>query len=170
MESFIFYILSGLCIASAMSVILFRNPISSALALVVCMVGIAGIFVLLDAHFIAMIQLAVYAGAIMVLVLFVIMLLNVGSGYEIHRSKFVWGLVGLVILPIFTYLFWTQLSGISILPPTIKDTVNDGTVEKIGMLLFTKYLFAFELASVVILSALTGAVLIAKSNSKHNNL
>ncbi len=166
METIIFYFLSGLCIASAISVLIFKNPINSALSLVVCMVGIAGLFVLLDAHFIAMIQLAVYAGAIMVLVLFVIMLLNVGSGYEIHRSKFVWGLATLVLLPVFTYLFWIQLSGISITSPTMQQEVLAGTVERIGKLLFTKYIFTFELASVVILSALTGAVLIAKSNSK----
>lgn len=169
MEPVLFYLLSALSIISAFGIIFFRTPIYSALSLISCMLGLAGLYALLNAHFLAVIQVAVYAGAIMVLVLFVIMLLNINAPTDYKRNKFVWGLSFILFAFVIYQFLPVFFTGFSHLVPDILQPAANGTVENLGKILFTRYVFTFELASALLLSALVGAVLIAsKKNTKKN--
>ena len=161
MEIYFFYFFAALTVASALGVVWFRNPISSAISLVVSFFGIAALYVLLQAHFLAIIQILVYAGAIMVLFIFVIMLLNLkGAELEEHgfsnSKKAVSALVISGILFVFYRIF--SISGFTTSP--VSD--DFGTVKTVGKLLFTDYIFPFEYASILLLAALVGGVILAK--------
>ncbi len=148
--------------ASACGVVLMRNPIHSALCLIVNLVAVAGIFAQLEAHFLAMVQIIVYAGAIMVLVVFVIMLLN-AKQEEGSYSTWLIGLLAVVSGFIFVDMVGPLLSegfpqSASATDPTV------GTVEAIGRVLYTKYLFPFEAASILIMVGVVGALMLAKTD------
>jgi NADH-quinone oxidoreductase subunit J len=152
-------------VVCSLMVITSRNPVSSALYLIATMVSLAIIFVMLNAPFLATIQIIVYAGAIMVLFLFVIMLLNLRRdefGLEKRRAqRFFAILFGfLVLIGIVTVI---QV-GIFAPKPTesVFQTALPLGVEPLAQLLFTKYLFPFELASVLLLVAIVGAIVMAK--------
>ena len=157
-----FWILAFIIVGSSIAVITLRNPLHSALALILNLTAVAGIFALLHAHFLAMVQIIVYAGAIMVLVVFVLMLLNVKQ--EPHgRTGFV--LIGLSGLAGAVFL-WAISLKLSLVDRFIAHAPlpAEGTVENVGRLLYTTYLFPFEAASVLIMAALLGAVMLAKRN------
>ncbi|HEY8514433.1 MAG TPA: NADH-quinone oxidoreductase subunit J [Candidatus Binatia bacterium] len=155
-----FYFIAILMIASALTVILHRNPIYSALALVNTLFLIAVAFVLLDAELIAMLQVIVYAGAIVILFLFVIMLLNVEVEQRSFRlSKF--GTAGLA----FALLLALELGVLAIVyePMQIASPpAGFGTTELLAENLFAKSLLPFELTSVLLLVAVVGAVVMAR--------
>jgi NADH-quinone oxidoreductase subunit J len=165
MSSEIFFIvLTALTLASAIMVVSFKSPVNSALSLVLCLVSIAGHFALLGANFLAMIQIALYAGAIVVLVLFVIMLLNLSEPLKFEVRYITWG--SIVIL--FSTLIIIAASKLSLLdiPSFSKSEPLIGSAENLGIRLFTEYLWQFELASLLILSAVVSVVMIAgKKNS-----
>lgn len=168
MEHIFFYIISFVTLVSATGVVCFKKPINSALSLVVAMFGVAGLFALLNAHFLAVIQIAVYAGAVVVLMLFVIMLLNINYKGKNKRNIIFWSSVilfstGVVlkVLPILTMGFASLSSKPSNMSPI--DVVKEGYIEEFGRLLFIDNLFVFELSSVLILTALVGSVLIGKT-------
>ena len=169
METVLFTVLSLAAILSALLVITSPSPIASALYLVVTMFALAGFYVLLAAPFVAVTQIIVYAGAVIVLMLFVIMLLNLKSMQE--KIPAVWkyagiAVAGLLLLTIFLSIM-TMAAGIpahSELPPGF------GTVNEIGQLLFSKYVYAFEVVSVLLLLAMIGAVaLIRKPDDAEGN-
>jgi len=159
------FLIGVIAVVSAICVVGLRNPLFSAFALVVNLLAVAGLYAALDAHFLAVSQVVVYAGAIMVLVLFVLMLLNLKSesGRRLGFFRCVIALViGCVVL-------------ISALPPVVdhfadisqtklSDNMNSsvGTVQAIGRELYTKYVAQFELASLVLLIGIVGAVMLAK--------
>lgn len=167
MEGIIFYILAFTILSSAIAVVALRNPMHSTLALIITLTGVAGIFAVLGAHFLAVAQIIVYAGAIVVLVLFVLMLLNMKaeefSGRTLLMILFGGSLAVLflaVLLPVAGGAF-TDLSGGKL--STGFALGGEGTTEALGRVLYTKYLLPFELASILIMSALVGAVMVGRS-------
>ena len=167
MELLIFYPLAGLCVAFALGVIINKSPVGSALSLIAMMLGLAGIFVLQQAHFIAILQIIIYAGAIMVLFMFVIMLLNLkGKGEnEIWRTRdknsLLTILTGLLVAGILYKIIKIINSSEFNSPALLPDSF--GTVREVGTILFTKFVLPFEVASILLLVAMIGAVVLAKS-------
>ena len=165
MELLIFYPIAGLCVALAFGVIFNTSPVGSAMCLIGMMLGLAGIFVLLQAHFMAILQIIIYAGAIMVLFMFVIMLLNLkpaASDDWVARDKnrFISILTGVlavgILYKIVDITFLADLNSPAELPDTF------GTVATIGESLFTDFVLPFEVASLLLLAAMIGAVVLAK--------
>jgi NADH-quinone oxidoreductase subunit J len=164
LESILFWSLAVLSIASGIAVITNRNPMYSVLLLVINFFCIGGLYLTLNAEFIAVVQIIVYAGAIMVLFLFVIMLLNLGNEETLEPTydakKGLAFLLGLAFLAEMLVAM-KDFAALS----SAKDTFDYGKVEKIGTQLMTQYVYPFEMISVILLAALIGALLIAK---KHN--
>lgn len=165
MEILIFAILAVIAVACSILVISQRSAVSSALFLIATMVSIAVLFLLLNAPFLAAIQIIVYAGAIMVLFIFVIMLLNLRRdefGPERRRAQRFFGvlLVFLLLVGLTTII---QVAGSTFSPAEeVPAATAPAGVEPLAQLLFTRYLFPFELASILLLVAIVGAVVMAK--------
>ena len=162
MTAALFYFIACLTIISALFVVLNRNPVYSAVMLVFCFFSLAALYVLLEAYFVAVLEIIVYAGAIMVLFLFVIMLINVGK--EIAATSIIvkakvlpFVLVVLFPLNIILLILWRN-EGLH--QSNTSSTV--GSITAIGQALFTKYLLPFEIASLLLLVALIGTVYLAK--------
>lgn len=163
-----FFLFASIAIACSLFVILKKNPVASAFSLVMVFFSFAGIYAMLDAHLIAALQVLVYAGAIMVLFLFVIMLLNADvPSFDMGRSHVVQRIaVGLGCLLLFGMFVWAFKESPSTAP------ISDFTPEKIeaaggntrvvSELLFSEYILPFELTSVLLLGAIIGTVAIAK--------
>jgi NADH-quinone oxidoreductase subunit J len=167
MEWLFFIPLAGLALATAVLVILLRNPIYCALALVGTFFSLSGLYLLLQAEFIAVVQVIIYAGAIMVLFLFVIMLLDVGHEpspwLRRDRPKAFLGL-GLVVLLVVEL---TVVVGPKIVPVIQGRPTSDlgsavGNTQLVGSLLFTKFLIPFEVTSIILLIAIVGAMVLAR--------
>ena len=163
MVPWLFLGFGALLVATAMMVILHRNPVTSALFLVLSFCSLAGIYILLRAEFLGMVQVIVYAGAIMVLFLFVIMYLNlqhdVESGVQIALRRGLGWLVGALVLGLGALLLgrgWA--SG----PASDAAPMAQGNVEAVGLALYSRYLFPFEITSMVLLVAMVGAIVIAR--------
>jgi NADH-quinone oxidoreductase subunit J len=154
-----------MCVIMALCVILAKTPVSSALSLIGMMLVLAGVFAQMHAHFIAILQVIIYAGAIMVLFMFVIMLLNLKTNDTTWMSRgqntaltAVAGVLGVVMVYyIIDAIFAAKLES----PQTISDTF--GTVATVGEILFTKFVLPFEVASILLLTAMIGAVVLAKT-------
>jgi len=156
----LFFLISGIVLISGVAVVALRNLIHSALSLVVNLVSVAALFAMLDAHFLAVVQIIVYAGAIMVLFLFVIMLLNlkVEAAKRYGTVMLVSaGVTGAFFIGLLAVLFRQGFSSVS--EGTTKVV---GGVAEIGQVLYTRYVFAFEAASLLIIAAIVGAVMMAK--------
>jgi NADH-quinone oxidoreductase subunit J len=162
MDLFFFFLFAFIAVVCALNVVLQTHPIASALSLVGVMASLAVLYLLLGAEFIAMAQMIVYAGAIMVLFVFVIMLLNAGSEERRGRSWLVQilgvpamiGLLGLLC-------YFSQ----SIFPNLGNAKFGDfkgGGAKDIGLALFTDYLLPFEVTSILILVAIVGAIVLAR--------
>jgi NADH-quinone oxidoreductase subunit J len=164
MEAAAFIVLSVLTVACALVVILpvFRNAIISALALALNLVCIAGLFFLLDAQFIGFLQVIVYAGAIMVLILFVLMLLNIHDEQHLGPSgffqRFLGPLLALGFAAIIVSAVQLPATG-NRFPPAAQGF---GTVRVLGLDLFTRFFYPFEAISLLLVVAMIGAVLLAK--------
>ena len=155
----VFLVLAAMAVAGAVSLILQRHPIHSALSLIVVMVSLAGLYLLLGAEFIAAVQIIVYGGAIMVLFVFVIMLLNAGEEERTNVSRmarFVGVPVGVMFL--LEVAYWIARAT-SHLTPLAAQPVS---TRDLSMLLFREYVFPFELTSFLILIALLGALVLAR--------
>ena len=160
-EAVFFYAFTALMLAAAGAVVLSRRPIYSVLSLLVMMFCLAGLFVMLGAYFLAALQVLLYAGAVLVLFLFVIMLLNLEpealARMRVFTLRAVGTLSALLLLALLVRVVTAPGGG----PATAAAAVN-GTVEDIGRALFTTYLLPFELTSFLILGAIIGAVSLAK--------
>lgn len=165
MSQVLFFTLSALTILSALVVVFTRSPMYSVLSLIVCFFTIAGHYILLNAEFLAITHVIVYAGAIMVLFLFVVMLLNLNTKTEPHKSpklKLAAAISGgMLFLTLIAALRTTQLGKFTSPPYS-----TNGMVEHVGQKLFTDYLLPFEISSILFLSAMIGAVVLAK-REKH---
>ena len=171
LEAFFFYLFAAVTIVSALLVVTRKNPVISIIFLCVTLVTMAGIFVMLEAYFIAVVQILVYAGAIMVLFIFVVMLLNAGNAnppFFIRspvRSVAIL-IVGFLAIEIIYILIagsyaYTPLQTAAIQEPPM----GDNTLE-IARILFKRYIFPFEIASVLLLVAMIGAVILSKGASQ----
>jgi NADH-quinone oxidoreductase subunit J len=161
MANLIFYILAVIALASALMVVTRKNAITSAVCLVVTMCTIAGLFVQLGAIFVAALQIIVYAGAIMVLFLFVIMLLNLRKDEFGFDARVFQRLFAVLLGVIFLIQMVLIVSRLPVKPGQPIDT-EMGKVAPLSTKLFTQYLYPFEITSVLLLAAIIGAVVIAK--------
>jgi NADH-quinone oxidoreductase subunit J len=167
--TFHFYLFGIIAVVSALLFVTRKSPVAAALWLVNTMFSLAALYVLLDAQFIGAIQVLVYAGAIMVVFLFVIMLLNLGHASELADArgtgwKLAAGLVGLALLAQVSALARARVpEQLALLPGTIaRDVARDGAIAPIARPLFTEYLLAFELTSILLLAAIVGAVVLGR--------
>jgi NADH-quinone oxidoreductase subunit J len=157
----IFFVVAAMAVAGAVGVISFRQPIRSVLSLVVVMVALSVMFLLLDAQFVFVAQIIVYAGAVMVLFLFVITLLGPARELPHGRLRFQTGLSVLFALALFG-LLWAMLQGIPYRQPEQVDLNVFGTVQAVALGLFTSYLYPFELTSILLLVAAIGAIYLSR--------
>ena len=164
MNSYIvFALLSLMALGSAVMMLVSKNPVKSVLWLVVVFFAISGHYILLNAQFLAVVNIIVYAGAIMVLFLFVVMLMNLNAEVEQkknYRLQFI-GIIsgGCLLLILLSVLMVPSTS------QTVLLKVGDsGLIKKLGKTLFTSYVLPFEISSVLFLSAMIGAVVIGKKN------
>ena len=167
-EQFIFLFLAAVAVFAAFNVILQRNPIYSALGLIGVMCALAGTFVMLAAQFVAAMQVVVYAGAIMVLFVFVIMMLNVRrEESRLDKGKYLKIVAPLLFVALLVEVFYVAKAVPN--PPAsaiAADGVHPyGTIESIGEAMFSTYLFPFEATSVLILMAMVGALFLAKKRT-----
>jgi NADH-quinone oxidoreductase subunit J len=171
MSLILFYVFAAVAIGSAIAMVTRKNPVASLLFMVATLASLAGIFVLFEAHFLAAIQVIVYAGAIMVLFLFVIMLLNLGHDYQEDLKGGVWAIVAFVVAGLMAGVLAYQFQG------TESSSVyaalgageridallaEQGAVGIIAHPLFTDYVVAFELTGILLLVAIVGALALAK--------
>ncbi len=161
----IFWFLSALALLSAIMVLVSKNPVHSVLWLIVTFFAISGHYILLNAQFLAIVNIIVYAGAVMVLFLFVIMLMNLEAAIEPKRTlwmKFAGVISGGLLLAVMISVIRTSvdLNGRT----ALLNTGDIGLINNLGRVLFTKYAVPFEISSVLFLSAMVGAVVIGKKN------
>jgi len=164
MANFLFWVFSALAIAAALTVVINKNPVYSALSLVVTLFSLASIFVLLEAYFLAALEILVYAGAIMVLFLFVIMLLNLKREETPPPYMKVQVALGVFVAILFVVFAVLSLKmGFSdLIAQSVPSTADFGDISQVGKVLFSKYFFPFEVASLLLLVALIGTVYLAK--------
>jgi len=162
MTPFLFFYFAGVIVVTSFLVIGLKNPIYSAISLLVMFFHVAGLYVLLNAEFIAVIQIIVYAGAILVLYLFVVMLLNV-KREERYQRQFLLGLfVGLMILTEMLLILMRSTFSGGRGEYTVEKINTMGSTQAVGQALYTTYLFPFEVASFILLVAMIGAIVLAK--------
>lgn len=155
-------ILGGLTIGSALMVIISKHPVRCVLYLVLTFFMISANYVLMNAQFIAIVNIIVYAGAIMVLFLFVLMLLNLSKENEPRSPLFVKLAAVIAGGILFTVLIAALRDGVALSAVSTLDSEGQGLVENLGQLLFTKYVLPFEMSSVLFIAAMVGAVMLAK--------
>lgn len=167
MITYFFIFLAVLAIASGLAMVISKNTVNSALFLVLNMVSLSGLYLLLQAQFLAVIQVLVYAGAIMVLFLFVIMLLNVDDEQNLfNKFRIKYFVAFLFGVGLFAQLIYSIGSFSSTLPVVSENMAQVGTVEAVGDVLFTKYLLPFELTAILLTAAVVGALIVAQHKIK----
>ncbi len=168
MSQLLWWIFASLAIGGGIGTITRRNPIASLLFLVLSFAALAGIYVMLGAHFIAVIQIMVYAGAILVLFLFVIMLLNLGGDYRSDLRGGAWIVTGFVAAGLVGWALATALTGSGVTEDLSAGAAIDASVAELNAVgaiarpLFRDFLVPFELTSILLLVAIVGAVVLAK--------
>jgi NADH-quinone oxidoreductase subunit J len=167
MTSLLFYLFAGLAIGGAVGVVMSRSPVGSLLFMVTTLAAMAGTFVLLEAHFLAAIQIIVYAGAIMVLFLFVIMLLNLGHDYQRDLKGGAFAILSFGVIGLIAGLLARQLGASGSMAGPGAEAIDAATAE-IGALgviaepLYTTYVVPFEITGILLLVAIVGALALAK--------
>jgi NADH-quinone oxidoreductase subunit J len=177
--AFFFYLFSGVCIASALMVVASRNPVHSVLFLILAFVNAAGLFVLMGAEFLAMILIIVYVGAVAVLFLFVVMMLDVNFA-ELKQGVLqylpIGALIGMIFLAelVFVVGAWSigpEIAQSITLP--IPPVANFTNTEAFGEVLYTRYIYFFQVSGLVLLVAMIGAIVLTlrhKPNIKRQNI
>lgn len=160
----LFWLLTVTAISCALGVILSRNPVNSVLFLILTFFSISGHYILMNAQFLAIVNIIVYAGAIMVLFLFVIMLMNLNADVEPQKSRLVQfaGIIsgGILFLVILAALKETRTN-----PDFNRSSSQIGLIKNLGKTLFQNYVLPFEISSVLFLSAMIGAMVIGKKEA-----
>ena len=167
-EVIVFLIAGGACLVGALGVVFARNPVHSALMLVMTLFGIAVLFVVQEAHFLAVVQVIVYAGAIVVLIMFVIMLLGVDRTQALELRSLpaqvpaavLFGVAGLAVLVVAIISVDDPATGLVGFGGQVDETVPD--IDQLARSLFGDYLYAFELTSLLLVIAVVGAVVLAR--------
>jgi NADH-quinone oxidoreductase subunit J len=159
---FFFYLLSAIMLIGGVLVITRKNPVHSALALIVTLLAQASIYLMLYAPFVAGVQIILYAGGIMVLFLFVIMLVSIDRSMKERQfnSQWVIGVIAATALGGLLIAVYTQ--GTSLFPDRPMSIVEGDNTQRIATMLYGQYMFAFEIASLLLLVAIIGAVVMAK--------
>ena len=157
----LFYVFAALAVTSALGMVLnVRNTVASAMSLVVTMIALAGIYLLLGAYLVAVIQIMVYAGAIVVVFLFVVMLLNLRSdNFAPGRQWLVKAGALLLTLVVLSELLRLFAGGLPVLPP---EPVGFGGYHQVGIALYTDYVLLVEMSSLLLLAAIVGALILSK--------
>lgn len=161
MEYVIFFALAAMTLLGALNVVLRKNPVICALNLVLTLLALAGLFLTLNAEFLAAVQIIVYAGAIMVLFLFVILLINIDR--ELWEEFSIFRLPTLILGGAFTLSLVVILWGTQWTPTRHASlSPEPGSGKEVGKLLFTEYAFPFEIASIILFAGMIGAIILAK--------
>jgi len=164
----LFWFLSALAIVGALMVVVSKNPVHSILYLIITFFAISGHYVLLNAQFIAIVNIIVYAGAIMVLFLFVVMLMNLNAESEPPQKKRYLHFAGIIAGCSLMLVLVAALKSSNTSTELIQMKDGDvGLISNLGRVLFTEYVFPFEISSVLFLSAMIGAVVISKKETEH---
>ncbi len=160
MEQLFFCIFAGAAVGSALAVVTLRNPVHSALCLMICFFQIAGLFILLRSPFLAVAQVFIYVGAVMVLFLFVVLLLDVRKvtmeAVPVRNRGVALAVIGVVTVELLVLILGSGF------PSAHMGSAGMVTIEAIGRSLFTTYLFPFEVVSVVLLVAMVGAIVMTR--------
>lgn len=160
----LFWFLSTLALGSALLVVTSRNPVYSVLSLIITFFAISGHYILLNAQFLAIVNLIVYAGAIMVLFLFVMMLMNLNASTEPRKSKWL-KMAAVVAGGCLLLVIVGALKDIDVKNKIAQTNGGDiGLIKNLGMVLFKEYTIPFEISSILFLSAMVGAVVIGKKD------
>lgn len=167
MESLAFWIIGSVVLLSAAMMVASRNLVHAIVYMVISFIGVGGIFILLQAEFVAAVQILVYAGGIVVLFLFVVMLVNLGEVNQVeylHRQWLPATLMMLVLVVEIGGLLWTDASALASAPEQADAALRGlgGNTETVAMTLYTDYVLPFEIASVLLLVAMIGAIYLAK--------
>ena len=159
-QTVIFYFFATVLVLSALGVITARNPVHSALLLVLAFFTSAGLWLLLEAEFLAITLVLVYVGAVMVLFLFVVMMLDINLE-RLREGFWKWfpfgALLALVMVIEMVMVFWSKQSGLDKLAPPLR-TADYSNTKELGRLIYTEYVYAFELAAVILLVAIVAAI------------
>ena len=162
----LFFIFAGIAIASAISMVYHKNPLYSAISLVGVFISLSCIYVTLAAPFIAAVQILIYAGAIMVLVVFVIMLLNLDDDKPLDRLRYLYvlgGGLGLILLIQTFFIFYAVMKAPN---HTVEQSESVGKTLNLGSAMYTQYLLPVEIVGVLLLMAIIGAVILSRRLSQ----
>ncbi|NIM58819.1 MAG: NADH-quinone oxidoreductase subunit J [Candidatus Aminicenantes bacterium] len=163
MGYFLFFLLAALTVGAVLAMIISKNQAYNALFLILAFACLGGIFALLEAPFIAVVQIIIYAGAIMVLFIFVIMMINVRYGIPAEKKK--WTIYLSIVLAVVLIIeLILSIKGAFTLP--VSTAIIKAGPTDLGRLLFTKYLYPFEITSILIIAALVGAIVLIKKKEK----
>jgi len=161
-EKVLFFLFAGLAIASAISMVYHKNPLYSAISLVGVFISLSCIYVTLAAPFIAAVQILIYAGAIMVLVVFVIMLLNLDEDKPLNSLRYLYALgggLGIVLLAQTFFIFYAVLHAPN---HDVNEAESVGKTLSIGAAMYTEYLLPVEIVGVLLLMAIIGGVILSR--------
>lgn len=162
----IFYVLAAITLSTAFLTIYSRNPIHSAIYLVICFFSIAGHYLLFNAQFLAIVHIIVYSGAIMILFLFTIMLMNLNKEDEVHKPR-ITRLGAIVVFCLLSVVLIAVFINSKTIVGNYDVTGEDfQSIKKLGKILLNEYMVPFEFASILLLVAMIGAVLISKKEKK----
>ncbi len=162
----IFYILAAITLATAFLTIYSRNPIHSAIYLVICFFSIAGHYLLFNAQFLAIVHVIVYSGAIMILFLFTIMLMNLNKEDEVYKPR-ITRLGAIVVFCLLSIVLITLFINSKTIMGEYDLTGEDyQSIKKLGKVLLNEYMVPFEFASILLLVAMIGTVLLSKKETK----
>ena len=167
MTDILFYVFAALALAGGLGVVAGRNPVASLLSMVVCLGSVAVIYVLLEAHFLAAVQVIVYAGAIMVLFMFVIMLLNLGHDYQPDLKLGLGTLLSFAVSGALFGFLAREIGGGPTLGAPAGESVDQliadhGVIGAIARPLYTDWVVPFEITGILLLVAIVGALVLAK--------
>lgn len=165
MSQYLFLTLAVISVATALLMVFSRNPVHSVLYLIATFFAIAGQYVLLNAQFLAIVHIIVYAGAIMVLFLFVLMLLNLNNATEPQKSS-AWKVTGAIAAGSLLLVMVGALKGSTAAVAQVAHKSDVGLVQNLGRVLFTDFVVPFEIAGILFLAAMVGAVLVGKRDAK----
>lgn len=160
---FLFYLFSAIMIISGLMVVFSRRPINSVISLIICFLAMAGHYILLNAQFLAVVQIIVYTGAIMVLFLFVVMLLNLNTTY-IPKKTSLTRIMAAIAGGLFFLVLLAATRKVIEIHPRYPFSSQTGLVSEVGKSLFHEFLLPFEVSSVLFISAMIGAMMFGKKD------
>jgi NADH-quinone oxidoreductase subunit J len=164
MAQFLFFLLAIVSVAAVLGMIISKDQAYNALFLIVAFVCMGGLFALLEAPFIAAVQIIIYAGAIMILFIFVVMMINLRKGLEPEKKKWTMYFAVVVAVALVIELVLTVKGALEPVSAAASESLGNPT--ELGRLLFTKYLYPFEITSILIIAALVGAIVLVKKRDK----